>query len=239
MKGSDIVDEIKAMFNPSPVFSFKIGSFSIGISTSLIIQWVIMLLIVVGCILLTRNLKNIPDKRQSAVEIFVETVNKLVKETMGEDYSSFGPYVGTIILFLIFMNFTGLVGFEPPTQNYSVALGMGLTTFFVIQGYTIKKIGVPHYLMAYGKPYFFLTPINILERVMLPVSLSLRLFGNMMAASVMMKLIYIGLGGLMPFFAQLGLPIFAHAYFDVFDGAVQMVIFTMLTMVNIKIIAEH
>ena len=239
MKGSDKLDELEKMFEYNPVHVFfHIGNVPIGITGSMIIQWVIMLIVIVSCILLTRDLKKIPDKRQSAVEIFVEFINNLVKETMGENYKSFAPYVGTIVVFLLFMNMTGLFGFEAPTADYSVALGMGITTFCVIQGYTIWKIGLGHYFLAYGKPIVPLTPINILERVMLPISLSLRLFGNMVAAGVMMKLIYIALSGFAPF-SQLLIPTLGHAYFDLFDGTVQMVIFTMLTMVNIKIIAEH
>ena len=96
-----------------------------------------------------------------------------------------------------------------------------------------------HYLLAYTKPLIPLTPINIMERVMLPVSLSLRLFGNILAASIIMKIVYIALGGLLPPITQLIIPVPLHIYFDLFDGGVQMVIFMMLTMINIKVIAEH
>lgn len=76
-------------------------------------------------------------------------------------------------------------------------------------------------------------PLNIIERIMLPVSLSLRLFGNMTAAYIIMELIYSSLGSLNPF-AQLVIPVPLHIYFDVFDGTIQMIIFIMLTMINIK-----
>lgn len=81
-------------------------------------------------------------------------------------------------------------------------------------------------------------PLNIMERLMLPVSLSLRLFGNVMAATVLIELAYEALSSI-SFFAQLGLPIPLHAYFDIFDGVIQMVIFVMLTMLNIRTVAEH
>ena len=85
----------------------------------------------------------------------------------------------------------------------------------------------------------FMLPLNIIERIMLPVSLSLRLFGNIQAASFIVELVYESLEKV-AWIAQVGLPVPLHAYFDVFDGTIQMLVFTMLTVVYIKIIsAEH
>ena len=84
----------------------------------------------------------------------------------------------------------------------------------------------------------FMLPLNIIERIMLPVSLSLRLFGNILAASFIVELVYESLDKI-AWIAQIGLPIPLHAYFYVFDGTIQMVIFVMLTMINIKVVAEH
>lgn len=209
-----------------------------GFSVNILIQWIIIILLALISIYFTRGMKKIPGKKQSAVEMLVESLTKFVKDTMGEEYVGFVPYVGALGLFLTFMNLTGLVGIEPPTMDYSVALGMALTTFLVIQGYTIKRIGIGHYFLGYAKPMPFLLPMNILERVLLPVSLSLRLFGNMTAAAAIMAIIYESLGHI-GWVAQLGIPIPLHLYFDVFDGAVQMIVFTMLSIINLKIISEH
>jgi F-type H+-transporting ATPase subunit a len=208
------------------------------VPVSLAMEWIIIALVTILVIYLTSDLKKVPDKKQGIAETLVVTINNLVKDTMGEKFMNLVPYIGTVLLFLFFMNLTGLLGFEPPTKNYGVALGMALISFLVIQGYTIKKIGLGHYILGYSKPFAFLTPLNIVERAIVPLSLSLRLFGNMTAAAVIMGLIYGALRSLGWGF-QIGLPIFAHLYFDIFDGALQMLIFTMLTMINIKIISEH
>lgn len=221
-----------------PLFDVTLFGHTYGFSPNILIQWIIILLLAIVSIFLTRGLKRIPGKRQSAVEVTIEALTNFVKDTMGADYGGFVPYVGALILFLLIMNLTGLIGIKPPTMDYSVALGLALTTFFVVQGYAIKKIGIFHYFLGYGKPMIFLLPMNILERGLLPVSLSLRLFGNMTAAATIMDIIYSSLGKV-SWFAQLGVPILGHMYFDLFDGAVQMIVFTMLTMINIKIIAEH
>lgn len=216
------------------LFSIPIMGYSIDITLSIVIQWIVIAIVGVLAYLSTRNLNRIPDKKQSSLELFVGGVTKLIEENMGSDCRNFVPYIGTLIIFLLILNFIGLIGFEAPTEDYSVALGLAAISFFVIQAHAIKKQGILHYFIGYAKPIPFLLPINIMERVMLPVSLSLRLFGNMTAGAVIISLVYNGLGK-----AAIGIPVPLHFYFDVFDGAIQMVIFVMLTMINIKVISEH
>ena len=136
------------------------------------------------------------------------------------------------------LNLLGLIGVEPPTKNLSVTLGLGITSFLVINGTAIKRNGIGGYAKGLVSPYALMLPLNILERVTLPISLALRLFGNMLAATLLISLLYKGLSSL-SFFAQIGLPIVAHAYFDLFDGTIQMLVFTMLTIVYIKIISDE
>ncbi|MBU3189007.1 F0F1 ATP synthase subunit A [Clostridium bowmanii] len=218
--------------------SVNLFGYNFQITLSLIVQWVIVLGLSLLIAFINLNLKKIPDKKQSIVEILVEFVGKTVEDTMGKDFKSFVPFIGTLGIYLIAMNFVGLFGIKPPTTDFSTTLGMGLITFMVIQGYTIKKVGILHYFTGYAKPVAVLLPINIMERIMLPISLSLRLFGNMFASTIIMELAYSSLSKI-TWVAQLGIPIPLHMYFDLFDGTIQMVIFVMLTMINIVIISEH
>ena len=221
-----------------PLFHIEFFGYSIGIVESIFAQWCIIALVAILCICFTRNLKTIPDKKQNIMEMIMDLINNLVRDNMGEQYMQFVPYIGTIVIFLSILNLTGLIGVTPPTVDYSVTLALALITFFVVQWYAIKTIGLGHYFKGFVKPYAFILPINLIERIMLPVSLSFRLFGNMTAGVVILDLAYKSLGSLNGF-AQLILPIPLHFYFDLFDGLIQMVIFAMLTMVNIKVIAEH
>lgn len=220
------------------IFVLRLFGTNINITENIIIQWIIILMFIALSIILTRNLELVPSKKQSIVEVFVEYIGKIVKDNMGESYTNFIPFVGAMILFLASMNLVGLVGVVPPTSDISINLGMAMITFLVVQGYAIKKVGLINYITAYGKPYFFILPLNIIERFMLPISLSLRLFGNMTAAIIIVDLIYKGLYSINPL-AQLLIPVPVHIYFDIFDGTIQMIIFIMLTMINIKIISEH
>jgi F-type H+-transporting ATPase subunit a len=215
---------------------FFIGGF--GVTDSYLVMWIITLIIAVAAIVLGRNLEKIPSKKQNIVELVVEAIDKLVDDNMGPGHRAFIPYIGSLAIFILIMNVIGLIGIEPPTRDYNITLGLALITFVVVQANAIKKVGVGHYLKGYLSPFAPMLPLNLIERFILPVSLSLRLFGNMTAAVVVVGIVYQALGGL-SWFAQLGIPLPVHFFFDVFDAGMQMFIFIMLTMINIKIIEEH
>lgn len=222
-----------------PIFSFNIGKLVIDIKPEAIIQLVLVLLIGILAWWATKDLKRRPTgKKQVLVEYIYTTIQNVVNSNMGEQYGDMIPFIGTLAVFIVTMNLLGLVGITPVTNNFSVTLALGLISFVVIQGYTMKKIGIGHYFLGYGQPMLMMLPINVIERVMLPVSLSLRLFGNILAASFLVELVYESLDKI-AWIAQIGLPVPLHAYFDIFDGCIQMVIFVMLTMINIKITVEH
>ena len=222
-----------------PIFSFNIGKLVIDIKPEAIIQLVLVLLIGILAWWATKDLKRRPTgKKQVLVEYIYTTIQNVVNANMGEQYGDMIPFIGTLAVFIVTMNLLGLVGITPVTNNFSVTLALGLISFVVIQGYTMKKIGIGHYFLGYGQPMLMMLPINVIERVMLPVSLSLRLFGNILAASFLVELVYESLDKI-AWIAQIGLPVPLHAYFDIFDGCIQIVIFVMLTMINIKITVEH
>ena len=208
------------MESSKAIFSFYLGKIVIDIKPESIIQLIIVLLILLLAWWSTRKLEIRPSKN------------------VGESFTSIVPFVGTLGIFVLVMNLTGLVGISPPTKNFSVTLTLALISFVMVQGYAIKRNGIGSYFKGYLEPVSFILPITILERIMLPISLSLRLFGNMLAATFIIELIYENLEKL-AWAAQLVIPIPLHLYFDIFDGGIQAVIFVMLTMINIKIVSEH
>jgi len=232
VKGSGDMEEMV------PIYTLNLFGFPFYITLSILIQWIVIFVALILSVLYSSRIKRIPGKVQSVVEILIEFLTKTVDENMGEGKRSFVPYIGSLGVYLLILNIVGLFGIRPPTTDFSVTLGLALTTFLVIQGYTIKKLGLWGYFKGYASPVAILLPINIMERIMLPISLSLRLFGNIFAATIIMELIYSSLHGI-NFLATIGIPIPFHFYFDIFDGTIQMVIFVMLTMINIKIISEH
>lgn len=221
-----------------PIWSFGLGPFTVDIAPEVVIQWGIMLLITGLAIWSTKGMKIRPGKKQTAVETLYTTVKDAIVSNMGEKFTDMIPFIGSLFIFLLLMNFIGLIGLPVPTKNFSVTVGLALITFFMVQYYSISRHGLKSYFKGYTYPLVLITPINILERVMLPVSLALRLFGNILAATFLVELCYEALGSI-GFIAKLGIPIPLHAYFDIFDGGIQTIIFIMLTMINIKITAEH
>lgn len=222
-----------------PLFTIPLGALKIGITSSIIVQWIIIILLAILAKIFTSNLKKVPDKKQSVVEMIFEAIRNLVKENMGEKYIGFIPYVGTLAIFILTMNIAPLiVGAKAPTEDLSVTFGLAVISFVLVQANAIKRVGVKHYFTAYAQPVLPLLPLNIVERIVLPVSLSLRLFGNMTAGAVIVDMVYKGLSHI-AWFSQLLIPIPLHAFFDLFDASIQMIVFVMLTIMNIKIIAEH
>jgi len=221
-----------------PIFSPEIFGITINITSSVIIQWIVILILGIGAFLLTRNLKLKPSKTQAALEKVYQSIRDLSVDTMGEEYESFLPYIGTLMIYLIVLNFLGLIGIKPPTRDISVTVSFAIVTFLVVNLNAIKKNGIIGFGKGLTHPFIPMLPINIMERFILPLALSLRLMGNMVAATVVIDLVYKALGSI-GMLAQFGLPIIAHGYFDLFDGTIQMIVFVMLTMINIKVTAEH
>ena len=174
----------------------------------------------------------VPGTFLNIVECLVETVDNLTRANMGEKHGwKFSNYIGTLFAFLLVANLSGLLGLRPPTADYGVTLGLALITFVLIHynGFKYEKAG------HVGKLFqpLLLTPINIIGEIATPLSMSLRLFGNILSGTVMMGLLYGLLPKLLQFFIW---PVFGglHAYFDVFSGAIQSYVFCMLTMVFIS-----
>ncbi len=166
-----------------------------------------------------------PAGVQNFVEMLVETLDGLVKGSMGRHWRPFVNYIGAIMVFIFISNTSGLFGLRPPTADYGTTLALALITFVLIQfsAFKTKKLGVIKELF---EPIPILFPINLIGEFATPLSMSLRLFGNIMAGTIMMALWY----GLLPVFAKLGIPAFLHVYFDLFSGAIQTFVFAMLTM---------
>lgn len=169
-----------------------------------------------------------PGGLQNAAELMVEMLDRMLYGTMSTKENGFRNYIGILFLFIFFSNLSGLLGLRPPTADYGVTLALGLITFFVVQFNNLRynKFGAFTELF---KPLPFLFPINLIGEIAVPISLSLRLFGNVLAGTVIMALIY----GLLSKVAFVW-PGILHAYFDVFSGAIQTYVFCMLTMVFIS-----
>ncbi len=165
----------------------------------------------------------------NVVELIVEMLDGVVSGGMGEHANKFRNYIGTLFIFILVCNISGIFGLRAPTADYGVTLCLGVITFCLIHYNGIKKNKVKHFT-SLAQPVPILLPINVISEIATPLSLSLRLFGNVMSGTVMLGLWY----SLVPLLFKLGLPAALHCYFDLFSGAIQAYVFCMLTMVYIE-----
>lgn len=200
-------------------------------STHVALIIVSAVLIILACIVnkkvMRMNDEETPGMLVNIFEMAVEAVDNMVKGTMGKHAVRFRNYIGTVMIFALFCNVSSIWGLRPPTADYGVTLAMGLITFFMIHYNGIKAQGATHFTSLF-KPVL-LSPINIIGEIAVPLSLSLRLFGNVLSGTVLMGLIY----GLLAPPITTGIPALLHVYFDLFSGCIQAYVFCMLTMVYI------
>ena len=176
-----------------------------------------------------KNPEQVPKGLQNVAEIIVDMLDNMVKGSMGKNAGKFANYIGSIFIFILISNISGVFGLRPPTADYGVTFPLGVMSFLIIQYNNIKhnKLGAAKALLD---PIPLFLPVNLIGEIAVPISLSLRLFGNVLSGTVMMSLVY----SLIPVFCRFGFPAVLHIYFDLFAGAIQTYVFCMLTMTYVN-----
>lgn len=208
---------------------FEVNGQVFGITTTHVNTFLVMIALTILGIIVRVNIKNFKDvpesKFQNIVELLVEMFGNFTVSTMGEKNKKFAMFYGPMFLFILLSNLTGLIGLRPPTADIATTFALSLTTFFMIQWYGVRAKGL-RYFKGFLEPMPFLLPLNIIGELANPVSLGFRLFGNILGGTIIMGLYY----AMMPLLLKIGLPSVLHSYFDVFAGALQTLIFVMLSM---------
>lgn len=214
------------------LIEFELFGQKLWITTTHVSLLIVMCLIIGLALLVRAKLKapeETPGMLQSGVELAVEMLEGMVHGVMGGSAGKFVNYIGSIFIFILLSNISGLFGLRPPTADFGVTLPLGILTFFIIQYCNVKYNKAGAFTNLF-KPLPFLFPINLIGEVAVPFSLGLRLFGNVLSGTVIMALFY----GLVPIFVKIGLPAVLHVYFDIFSGCIQTYVFCMLTMTYVK-----
>lgn len=220
-------------FGPEVIWVLNIWGKEVLVTQTVTTTWFIMGILILGAFILTRKLSLVPGKKQVVAEIVVDGIYNLTSTTMGKKFEKFAPYIGTLLLLIGISNISGLFGFRPPTADLNTTLALALMTFVLIHFTGIRVKGIGGYLKGFLEPMPFLLPLNILGELATPISLSFRLFGNIVGGLIIMTLVYTGLGKL-----ALIIPAVLHAYFDLFAGLLQSFIFAMLTMVFVSLAGD-
>lgn len=232
-------------FNIHVAKIIPIGDFEVWITESMINLWIISGVLIILALLARKVMqqsKDVPTGAQNVIETLVEFLDKFAESTMGKHGRKFASFYGSMFILILISNISGLFlgpgGYfygdpsapviwfmRPPTADVATTLALALITFFMTQGYGIKAKGLGQWAKGLTEPMWPLTPLNIIGELANPVSLSFRLFGNILGGTIIMGLYYN-----LPWFMKIGVPVALHGYFDIFAGVLQAFIFTMLSM---------
>ena len=205
---------------------------------------IITVFLAVVLVIINRKLRKFdPLSKPKGIVLLImmatETIDKLVKEKTNDKAAGFlTPYMMTIILYVFVSNVAGLFSLDTPTSNYSVTLVLAALTCILIEYYSQQAKGTKQYIKSWFEPFAPFVVLNILSKFSTLLSLSLRLFGNILSGGILMSVIYQMLArvsALIPVIGKFNIigvivaPVL-HFYFDLFSGAMQAYIFVILSL---------
>jgi F-type H+-transporting ATPase subunit a len=215
-------------------------NFRFLITETTVNTWIIMIgLVIFGIVVRVKSRKWDPLKKPTGIQNFIEMCidgwEKFFKANSSETVLYLAPWFFTLFMFLIVSNIIGVTGLRPPTADWGMAFPLAISSFIMFQ-----YAGVRHRPKAYLKG-IFLEPspvfgiLNVIGELARPISLSFRLFGNVLGGMILLSLLY----GIAPVVTRFILPVPLHMYFDLAAGVLQAVIFTVLSLVFVGMAAEE
>ena len=224
------------------VFSFTVAGMEIPVTETVIVTWVVMIILITASLFLTRRLKLIPTGAQAILEAGIEFLNNFAKNQFGRFAKYLGPYMGTVFLFIVFNTiisvftpvhlhvfgheFVPPFSLRPPTKDINVTAALAAISISLVLISGIAARGLVGWFKSFLHPVPIMLPFNILDYGTRFLSLTLRLFGNILGGFVMM--------GLIETIVPVGIPMIFSLYFDFFDGLLQAAIFVFLTSLYIS-----
>ncbi len=185
--------------------------------------------IIIMAFLSTRALKMVPGRIQCVFEVIVELFSGLVGQALGEHGKRHIPMLGSLFLFLWISNIIGSIPLAvEPTRDLNVPLGHMLVVLFVVHFEAIRVKGLGAYLKSYNEPFFIMMPLNVIGEIAKGVSLSFRLFGNILGGAIIVMVISYLTKYTM-------IPVGLNMFFGLFVGTIQAFVFTMLGMTYIAV----
>lgn len=209
-----------------PLFGYNI---TINIEV-VIMTWIVFVLLIVFGLFAGRKRQLLPRPIQSVGELIISMLYGLTEDALGKKLAkTYGPLVCALFMFLLLSNWLGIIPhLEEPTKDLNTTLGLGIMGFFIAHYAGIKSKGFRVYIKEYFQPIFFMMPLNVIGELAKIVSISFRLFGNIMGGSIIILVVsYLTY--------SLVLPPLLNAFFGLFVGTIQAFVFTMLTVVYISV----
>ena len=206
----------------------------ITLNATLVFTWLVMALLVLGSWLVTRKLSASTkiSPGQNCLEVLVLGIGDQIKEVSQQESEPYVPFIGTLFVFIAVSNLLSIIpGYQPPTGSLSTTAALAICVFFAIPLYGIKKQGFWGYFKKYYlQPTPFMLPFNIIGRFSNTISLSVRLFGNVMSGTTIVAILLS--------IAPLFFPIIMQAL-GILTGLIQAYIFAILAMVFIAAATQN
>ena len=210
----------------------QVAGREIWITETIVNTWIIMLVLIVLAMIARiklRSFKDIPTGFQNVIEAIVETFDAFALDSLGEKLTYISPWFFMVFIFILSCSLFSVFGLRAPTADWATTFAFALATFILM-----LFMGIRHrkgsYLKSFIEPHPIFFPLNLLGELSKPVSLSFRLFGNMLSGTIILTLYY----ALTPLFVQIGVPALLHAFFDVLFGALQTYIFVVISLMYVR-----
>jgi len=212
--------------NVETVFSIPIFG-GIKVPESVVVTWIIMIPLFVFCFFISRNLKvDNPGRKQLLLESIYLKIYGFFESLLGEKGRQYIYYLMAVAIYIGVANVFGIFGFKPPTKDLGVTAALAILSILLIEISGIRARGVKGWAKSFAEPLPIIAPLNVLEILIRPLSLCMRLFGNVLGSFVVMKLLEQALPAVVPGIFSL--------YFDIFDGLIQAYVFVFLTSLFIR-----
>ena len=221
-----LVENLLEELNCETVFTIPLFG-GIPVAESVVVTWIIMAVLFLLCFILVRNLSvENPSKKQLALEGSVKWLYDFFDDTLGGEGKEYYFYLMSVMVYIGIANLIGMIGFKPPTKDVNVTAALAVMSIILINVSGFRKKGGKGWLKSFAQPMPIILPINILELFIKPLSLCMRLFGNVLGAFVIMELLKLVVPAVVPVVFSL--------YFDIFDGLIQAYDFVFLTGLFMK-----
>jgi len=190
--------------------------------------WFVMAMLALFSFLATRRMNILPGRFQNVMEVIIGGFDSLLNDTMGHEGRKYFPLIATLGLYILTSNLLGLIpGFESPTANLNTTVSLAIVVFVMTHAVGVKVHGVKYFKQFMG-PVWWLTPlmmpIEIISHLSRPLSLSVRLFGNIMGEDIVLAVVLLLVPLLVP------LPVFVLM---IFTSCIQTLVFMLLAMMYI------
>jgi len=197
---------------------------------SMMMTWIVIISLISFGYLAARKRNIIPNLVQVVGELIIGIFYDLTEDALGKELGKkYAPLICALFMFLFLCNWLGIIPhLEEPTKDLNTPLSYGILGFVLAHHAGIKAKGLKTYLKDYCEPMFIMAPLNIIGELAKVISISFRLFGNIMGGSIIILVV-----SYLTF--NLVTPPFLNAFFGAFVGTIQAFVFTMLTLVYIAV----